>query len=59
MDLLKKDSKWAWSEPCQETLDKLKVAISIEPVLKLLNFERPFEVHIDACDRAISGVLVR
>ena len=30
-----------------------------EPVLKLSDFELPFEVHTDVSDRALSGVLVQ
>ena len=39
--------------------EKLKAAISSEPVLKLPNFEEAFEVHTDASDRAIGGMLVQ
>ena len=58
-DLLKKDKKWVWTDACQEAFEKLKVAVLSEPVLHLLNFELPFEVHIDASDKAIGGVLVQ
>lgn len=58
-DLLKKDQKWCWTDECQEAFDKLKSAVASEPVLKLPDFELPFEVHTDASDRAIGGVLVQ
>ena len=58
-DLLKKDQKWAWNDECQEAFEKLKSAVASEPVLKLPEFELPFEVHTDASDRAIGGVLVQ
>uniref|UniRef100_A0A3Q7J7Y7 Reverse transcriptase/retrotransposon-derived protein RNase H-like domain-containing protein n=1 Tax=Solanum lycopersicum TaxID=4081 RepID=A0A3Q7J7Y7_SOLLC len=47
-DLLKKDTKW-----------NLKNAIASEPIVKLPDFELPFEVHTDASEKAISGVLVQ
>ena len=34
-------------------------SISSEPILKLPDFEKPFEVHTDASDRAISVMLVQ
>ena len=37
----------------------LKQAISKEPVLRLLDLDLPFEVQIDASDKALSGVLVQ
>ena len=58
-DLLKKDKKWVWTDACQEAFDKLKVAVSSEPVLRLPDFWLPFEVHTDAFDKAIGGVLVQ
>ena len=58
-DLLKKDQPWGWKEEQRMAFEKLKTAISSESVLKLPDFEEPFEVHTDASDRAIGGVLVQ
>ncbi|KAG6510926.1 hypothetical protein ZIOFF_028973 [Zingiber officinale] len=58
-DLLKKNMRWEWSDACKEAFEKLKTAIASEPVLRLPDFELPFEVHTDASDRAIGGVLVQ
>uniref|UniRef100_A0A3Q7EC56 Reverse transcriptase domain-containing protein n=1 Tax=Solanum lycopersicum TaxID=4081 RepID=A0A3Q7EC56_SOLLC len=56
-DLLKKDTKWVWSEWCDEAFQNLKNAIASEPILKLPDFELPFEVHTDASDKAIGGTM--
>ena len=57
-DLLKKDKKWVWTYACQEAFEKLKAAMSSEPVLRFPDFELPFfEVHINASDKAIDSVL--
>ncbi|KAG6472970.1 hypothetical protein ZIOFF_070450 [Zingiber officinale] len=44
---------------CKVAFEKLKMAIASEPVLCLPDFELPFEVHTDAFDRAIGGVLMQ
>lgn len=59
MDLLKKNQKWEWTVECQGAFDKLKMAVTSAPVLGLPDFQKPFEVHTDASDRAIGGVLVQ
>ena len=58
-DFLKKDQKWEWSSKCQATVDELKYAMSIEPVLRLRNLKFPFEVKTDASNRTLGGVLVQ
>ena len=58
-DLLKKDKNWVWTDAWQEAFERLKAFISSEPVLCLLDFELPFEVHTNASDKAIGGVLVQ
>lgn len=58
-NLLKKDHPWLWSEEAKASFDKLKTTIATELVLKLPNFEAPFEVYTDASNRAVGGVLVQ
>ena len=58
-DLLKKERKWEWDAECQAAFQKLKNAITSEPVLRLLDLELSFEVYTDALDRALGGVLVQ
>ncbi|XP_013594832.1 PREDICTED: uncharacterized protein LOC106302997 [Brassica oleracea var. oleracea] len=58
-DLLKKGKTWDWSGPCQEAFEELKTAVSQEPVLALPDFSLPFELHTDASDFAIGGVLMQ
>ncbi|KAL0387746.1 UNVERIFIED_CONTAM: Retrovirus-related Pol polyprotein from transposon.6 [Sesamum radiatum] len=58
-DLLRKDQKWEWTVACEDAFKLLKQAISSQSVLKLPQFDRPFEVQVDASDRALGGVLVQ
>src|SRR5262249_714206 len=58
-DLLRKNEAWQWTTTCQDAFDQLKMAVATEPVLRLPDFELPFEVHTDASDGAIGGVLVQ
>ena len=54
---MKKDCKWEWTETCQQAFEKLKQVVTLESMLKLPDFNLLFEVHTDALDRAIGGVL--
>uniref|UniRef100_A0A3Q7FQK4 Reverse transcriptase domain-containing protein n=1 Tax=Solanum lycopersicum TaxID=4081 RepID=A0A3Q7FQK4_SOLLC len=53
-DLLKKDRAWNWSAACQATFERLKLAVTQEPVLALPDFSKLFEIHTDASDFAIA-----
>ena len=59
IDLLKKDYSWVWTTRCEIAFATLKEAISKEPVLRLPNFGKPFEVHTDTSNLALGGVLVQ
>jgi hypothetical protein len=59
IDLLKKEGSWCWSDQCKVAFKKLKLAVASELILHLPNFELPFEVHTDASDKSIGGVLVQ
>ncbi|KAL9256840.1 Retrovirus-related Pol polyprotein from transposon 17.6-like protein [Drosera capensis] len=58
-DLLKKDKAWVWTEACHNAFGELKRVVSSEPVLSLADHSKPFEVHTDASDFAIGGVLMQ
>nr|XP_010315745.1 uncharacterized protein LOC101248530 [Solanum lycopersicum] len=58
-DLLKKDRDWNWSAACQAAFERLKLAVTEDPVLALPDFSKPFEVHTDASDFSIGGVLMQ
>ena len=58
-NLLKKDRPWILTERCQEAFEGLKVTVSLEPILKLPDFMKPFEVHTNASDKVVGGVLVQ
>jgi len=59
-NLLKKSAvTYDWDEACDEAFGTLKGILVKAPVLKLLNFDRDFEIHSDASDFAIGGVIVQ
>nr|XP_016508684.1 PREDICTED: uncharacterized protein LOC107826238 [Nicotiana tabacum] len=58
-ELLKKNKPWVWTEHCQKAFECLKAAVTEEPVLALPDFAKTFEVHTDASDFAIGGVLMQ
>jgi hypothetical protein len=59
-NLLKKSSgTYEWDEACNGAFETLKGILVKTLVLKLPNFDKDFEIHSDASDFAIRGVLVQ
>jgi hypothetical protein len=59
-NLLKKSVvTYDWDEACDEAFGTLKGILVKAPVLKLLDFDKDFEIHSDASDFAIGGVIVQ
>jgi hypothetical protein len=57
-NLLKKSAvTYEWEEACDEAFGTLKGILVKAPVLKLPDFDKEFEIHSDASDFAIGGVL--
>ena len=52
-DLLKKSVSEIWDEHCYRAFGELKRRLTSAPVLKFLEFKKPFEVHTDASDFVI------
>lgn len=58
-DLLKKSTKLEWTERSHQAFDALKKAVKEEPILAWPNHVLSFEVHTNASDFAIRGVLMQ
>ncbi len=59
-NLLKKSSgTYEWDEACNEAFETLKGILVKTHVLKLPDFDKDFEIHSDASDFAIGGILVQ
>lgn len=58
-NLTRAGHKWNWSAKCQAAFDKIKAILSSAPCLALPDFEQPFDVHTDASDYAVGGVLMQ
>ncbi len=59
-NLLKKSVvTYEWDEACDKTFETLKGILVKALVLKLPDFDKEFEIHSDASDFAIGGVLVQ
>jgi hypothetical protein len=58
-NLLKKSTgSYKWDGACDEAFETLKGILVKAPMLKLPDFDKDFEIHSDASDFAIGGVLV-
>jgi len=59
-NLLKKSSKtYEWDEVCNEAFETLKSILVKALVLKLPDFDKDLEIHFDASNFVIKGVLVQ
>jgi hypothetical protein len=58
-NLLKMSSgTYEWDEACNEAFETLKGILVKVPMLKLPDFDKYFEIHFDASDFTIKGILV-
>lgn len=58
-EMLRKGEKFTWTPERNEAFLKLKSCLTDAPVLSLPDFQYPFEIHCDASDHGIGGVLLQ
>jgi hypothetical protein len=58
-NLTKKSEPWVWSSLCESAFQRLKKAITTEPVLRIADPELPYVLQTDASDFAIGAVLLQ
>ncbi len=56
-NLLKKETKWNWSEQCENAFKELIGRLTSEPVLKQPDPEKPYVLHTDASNEAVGAIL--
>ena len=57
--LSKKNAPFVWGSLQSTAFDELKSLLTHAPILSLPNFDKTFEVHCDASDTGIGGVLMQ
>ena len=58
-DLTKKSVKYLWTAKEKKAFDMLKEKLTTQPVLKLPDLSKPFEVQCDACGDCLGVVLLQ
>ena len=57
-ELLKKDTKFKWTEECETSFQELKKRLVTALVLILPNIRKDFQVYCDASRLGLGGVLM-
>ena len=58
-ELLKKDTKFKWTEDCEASFQELKKRLGTAPVLILPDIRKDFQVYCDAFRLGLGGVLMK
>ena len=58
-ELLKKDTKFKWTEECEASFQELKKRLTTAPVLILPDIRKDFQVYCDASRLGLGGVLMQ
>lgn len=56
-DLLKKNVSFKWSKSAETAFQELKSKLITSPILQYPNFEKPFILYTDACDKGLGAIL--
>jgi len=58
-DLLKKDTRFKWSDECEQAFCTIKKMLSSRPVLVMPQFDKQFKLMVDASDTGSGAVLMQ
>ena len=58
-ELLKKDTKFKWTDECESSFQELKKRLVTTPVLILPDIRKDFQVYCDASRLGLGGVLMQ
>jgi len=58
-ELLKKGTKFHWSDRCEEAFQKLRTLLTSAPILAQPDPTKPFDVYCDASGTGIGCVLMQ
>jgi hypothetical protein len=58
-ELLKKESKYVWSDACDDAFKLLNKLLTTSPVLAQPDTDKPFDVYCDASGTGVGGVLMQ
>ena len=56
-DLLKKNTKFEWSDECKKAFNNVKTLLIKSPILRLFNPDKPIYLYTDASIDGIGAVL--
>ena len=51
--------EFVWTDECEDSFEKLKQALVTAPILRSLDWTKPFHIHIDAFNYAIGCILAQ
>ena len=57
IELIKNDKSFLWTDKRNQAFNSLKEGLSSNPILKLPNFKKTFQVREDASTQGIGGIL--
>ena len=57
-ELLKKDTKFKWTEECEASFQELKKRLVTTPVMILSDQHKDYQVYCDASRRGLGAVLM-
>ena len=52
-------TSFEWTDECEESFEKLKTALILAPILKALDYNKTFHVHVDASTYAVGCILAQ